>query len=257
MKNILLLFLSLSFGVIIAQQRKLRTPLWTTHSKNTDIVGISFGILPKTVFNDSTLTRTYGIRLEIPGLGVLLPLIPKSPLSTSDEEHENELNFEPSEIVYGVNLSSGSTSEILVNGVSGAFIGQHFIKMNGIAISGIGNIIEKQNGAALSILGNNCYTINGISGGILGNYAKKLNGVQLGAFNLASLAKGVQIGIQNNNTKKPFSIRGTQLGVLNYASDVHGIQIGLFNSSSSLKGIQIGLWNKNNKRNLPFINWCF
>ena len=257
MKNILLLLLTLYFWTTAAQQRKLRAPLWTTHSENTDIVGISFGILPKTVFNDPTLTRTYGVRLEIPGLGVLLPLIPKSPLSTSDEEHENELNFEPSEIVYGINLSSGFTSETLVNGISGAFIGQYFIKMNGIAISGIGNIIEKQNGIALSILGNDCYTINGVSAGILGNYAKKLNGVQFGAFNISSLTEGIQIGIQNNNTKECFFINGAQLGILNYANNLQGIQIGLFNNSSSLKGIQIGLWNKNNKRSLPFINWCF
>ena len=256
MKNICLLLLVCCLATQ-AQSRKFKTPIWTTHSKNTDIAGVSIGTFPKSIFTDSTLTRTFGVRLEIPGPGILLPLMPKSPLSTSLTEFENKLGSEPSEIVYGINLSSGSTAETQVNGISGAFIGQYFIKMNGVAIAGIGNIIEKQNGMALSILGNDSYVMNGLSGGFIGNHTQTLNGAQIGGFNVSEFTNGIQIGIQNNNNKNQNLTNGAQIGVLNYTEDLQGVQIGLINNTKSLKGIQIGLWNKNEKRSLPIINWNF
>ncbi|WP_299107439.1 hypothetical protein [uncultured Tenacibaculum sp.] len=215
-----------SFGINAQKsKRKLRPILWTIHSKNTDIIGASIGILPKEVFRDSTLTRTFGVRIEAPGLGLLLPLAPRSPISTSEKSYQASLHQEPIEVVYGINLSSGSLANTQINGISGALIGQYLIKMNGISFATLGNLIERNNGISVAIVGNETYKTNGISASISGNSTVKLNGMQIGGY---------------NETKH-----------------LNGVQIGIFNTSKKSKGIQIGLWNKNEKRTLPFINWNF
>lgn len=218
-----ILFVLKSFSQEV--KRKFRPLLWTTHSKNTDILGISVGILPKETFKDSTLTKTFGARIEVPGFGLLLPLIPKNPISKTYQEFQKKLLERPTEIVYGINISSGSMPSTQVNGISSAFIGQYLIKENGISLSIIGNIIEQQNGIAMSFIGNNSYKTNGVMAGFAGNSAIYINGIQLGGF---------------NNSK-----------------NLNGIQIGISNKVNNSKGIQIGLWNKNEKRSLPFINWNF
>ena len=205
--------------------RKIRPILWTTHSKNTDIIGVSIGLLPKEVFKDSTLTRTFGARIEAPGLGLFLPIAPKSPISTNEKSYQASLTQKPIEIVYGINISSGSLSNTQINGISGALIGQYLIKMNGISLATLGNLIERNNGICLAIIGNDNYKTNGIMASITGNTSIKLNGIQIGGY---------------NETKY-----------------LNGIQIGILNTSKESKGIQIGLWNKNEKRTLPLINWNF
>lgn len=206
-------------------KRKFRPLLWTTHSKNTNIFGMSVGILPKDIFKDTTLTKTFGIRIEAPGLGVLLPLIPKSPISKDEDTFQKALLANPSEIVYGINISSGSVANTQVNGISGAFIGQYLIKMNGISGAIVGNLIERQNGITASIFSNDSYKTNGIMICAIGNKAIHLNGIQISA--------------------------------MNETSNLNGIQIGLWNKTKNSKGVQIGLWNKNEKRSLPIVNWNF
>lgn len=206
-------------------KRKFRPLLWTTHSKNTDILGVSVGILPKEIFKDSTLTKTFGVRVEAPGLGLLLPLAPRSPISKTNQEFQNKLSKKPTEIVYGINISSGSMASTRINGLSSAFIGQYLIKENGISAAIVGNIIEQQNGVAVSLIGNNTYITNGIMVGFIGNNSTYVNGIQLGSFN--------------------------------DSKNLSGIQIGISNKTKNSKGLQIGLWNKNEKRSLPFINWNF
>ncbi|SEC83787.1 hypothetical protein SAMN04489761_3729 [Tenacibaculum sp. MAR_2009_124] len=219
--SMIFLFLSSCFS----QKRKLRFPAWITHSESTDIIGLSLGLLPKPIFKDTTLTRTYGIRIEAPGLGFLMPLIPRSPISTNDEAFYKSLESIPVEKVYGLNISSGSVSETQIYGISIALIGQYFIKMNGISIAGFGNLIQKQNGISIGIFGNDTYLTNGASVAVVGTTAKYINGLQIGGFNKVKQIKGIQIGI--------------------------------FNKAKNLKGFQIGLWNKNKKRSFPLINWNF
>lgn len=244
MKHLSLLIISIAIGNIsYGQQRILRGPLWSFHSKNTDILGISVGILPKEIFKDSTLTRTFGLRLEAPGLGVLLPLVPKSMVSETVDSYSKKIRATPSEFIYGLNLSTGAVGNVEVYGLNLAIIGQYNLKTHGLSCSTFATLSEKTNGISMSILGNESFVCNGMQIAALGNYSTVANGLQVGIINGALHMHGVQVGVLNN-----FKINATHL---------QGLQLGLLNKTANLKGIQIGLWNKNNKRSLPFINWNF
>ena len=208
------------------KDRKMRFPVWITHSNKSDIIGLSFAAFPKGVFkNDTTLARTYGIRVEASLVAVLSPLMPRSPISTNDRAYVKKQNATLDEIVYGINLSTGTFGQTKVHGFSGGLFMQYLYNLNGIALTGMGNLIENHNGVGISALGNDIYKSNGILIGF-GNSVSKFNGIQIGGFNDV-LKKGV------------------------------GLQLGIFNTAQNFKGIQLGLWNKNEKRSLPFINWNF
>lgn len=223
-----ILFISISsFGQLQkTENRKLRFPAWVFHSKNTDVIGLSLGVLPKDVFKDTTLTRTFGLRIEAPGFGVIAPLMPTSPVSNSKKNYDLKMSESLTEKVYGFNLSSGTFGAMEINGFSGALMIQYIYKMNGLSIACISNLMEKQNGISISVLGNEIYKSNGLMIGGIGNDTHYLNGIQIGINNGVS-AKG------------------------------YGIQIGLFNTAKNFKGLQLGLWNKNDKRSLPILNWNF
>lgn len=225
MKTRYILIVLLLFTLMVhAQGRKLRFPVWVFNTENTDIVGVSLGASPKTMFNDTTLTRTYGLRIDVSPLGILGPLMPRSPVSTTVKAYQASMDMNILEVVNGVNLSTGSYF-FNSNGLSAGLLLQYSIKMNGISVSGISNLIERQNGLVMALLSNDVFQSNGLSMSV-GNHAHRLNGAQIGVFNDV-------VG------------RG------------HGIQIGLFNKATSFRGIQLGFWNKNSKRSLPFINWQF
>ncbi|MFY0629945.1 MAG: hypothetical protein JXR05_06150 [Flavobacteriaceae bacterium] len=227
MKKLIIALILFTISLSVSSQdQKLRPILWTTHSQNTDIVGVSVGIFPKEIFRDTTLTRTFGVRIEAPGLGLFFPLIPRSPISRSLEAYENAMNNTPNEIVYGINISSGSNYQTEIHGVSLALIGQYIHKINGITIAGLGNITERYNGITISGLENDSFKTNGMAVSLVANSSQYFNGVQVSAQNF-------------------IKTKGT------------GIQIGIYNEATNFKGIQLGLWNKNDKRILPFINWNF
>ncbi|AXT58241.1 hypothetical protein D1815_21655 [Aquimarina sp. AD1] len=253
MKNSIVITLVLLISLSsFSQQRKKYVGAWTYHSKNTDIIGLSLGVAPKDLLGDTTLTRTYGMKLEAPGLGILYPIAPKSYLSGGPNDDDLL------EKVYGINFSGGSLGEITVHGISGAFIGQYLQVMNGIAIGGIANSIEEQNGISIALLGNEVYHGLGASIALSGNYAYSYLGVQIGAFNdIERFGRGMQLGIFNTSN----DYKGIQIGLSNHDTTTHskyeGIQIGILNKADNFRGIQIGLWNKNERRSLPFINWQF
>ncbi|WP_052184312.1 LA_2272 family surface repeat-containing protein [Psychroserpens sp. Hel_I_66] len=230
-KNIIFIFIVLLATSSLVQsqntnERKLRFPVWITHSQNSDIIGLSLAAFPKGVIEkDTTLTRTYGIRFEASLIAMLSPLMGRSPVSTRKDFYKSKQNTLRTEIINGLNLSSGTFGETTVNGFSASLMIQYLYNMDGVAIAGLSNLIEKHNGIAISALGNEVYKSNGLLVGF-GNEVNEFNGIQIGAIN-GVLDKGV------------------------------GIQIGIFNKAKNFKGIQIGLWNKNDKRSFPIINWQF
>jgi len=250
--KIVSLFIVLIYLSGYSQERKKHFPAWTYHSENTDIIGVSVGLGPKDLLGDTTLTRTYGMKLEVPGAGILYPIVPTSFLSGGSSATDLL------EEVYGINISGGSIGEIVVHGISGAFIGQYLQKMNGIALGGVANSIEEQNGLSLAFLGNEIYDGYGASIAFSGNWANSYLGVQIGAFNqVERFGRGLQLGAFNKST----DYKGIQIGLSNKNntanSSFEGIQIGVLNKADTLKGFQFGLWNKNERRSLPFINWQF
>lgn len=204
-------------------ERKNYFPIWTFHQDCIKVHGISVGFW--SVGSKPRYTNTNGIKIELIGVGVGIPLIPKSPIVETDSAFM-KLNLEPfSESINGLNLSaSGSVCHCLTNGIAAGFIGQiHF-------------------------------QVNGLSSSLFMNFTQKLNGIMTAMLNDAYYMNGVQVGFSNHGYKT----KGLQIEILrNNADEMKGLQIGLINKSIKLTGLQIGLWNVNQKRKLPFINWNF
>ncbi len=257
--KIKMILLALFATTLVAQaqqeKRKLRAPAWITHSKNVDIVGLSLAAFPKDIIkNDTTLTRTFGVRVEPSIFGVFSFIIPKSPVSTTQDSFEKTLAQAPTEIIYGWNFSTGTFGETYVNGFSASLVMQYLYRMNGISVVGMTNMVESGNGIFIGGFGNDLYKGNGISLG-LGNLGHRYNGIQIGMWNsIRTTGHGLQLGLENLNQQ----FKGVQTGIVNISHErMYGIQVGLWNDSKDLRGIQLGLWNKNGKRSLPFINWQF
>jgi len=220
--TILFLILTIrSFGQVA--KRKNYFPIWTFHQDSINIHGISVGLWS---FNsEPRFTNTNGIKFELIGVGIGMPLIPRSPIVQTDSAFI-KLQQEPlSERINGLNLSSsGTVCHCLTNGLTAGFIGQ----IN--------------------------FQVNGISTSLFMNFSQKHNGIMTALFNDAYYMNGLQVGFSNNGYK----MKGLQIGILgNHTQEMKGVQIGLINKSKKLKGLQIGLWNVNQKRKLPLINWNF
>jgi len=206
------------------QDKKNHFPAATFHQADAKITGISFGVFTGLSEKHSNVL-TNGLRLELVAIGLLLPLIPRSPIDERDSLIQiREVKF--TEKINGLNLSGSGTvcDDCIVNGLTVGGIGQYLYATNGISISIVGLIAEKHNGLQLSMF----------------NDVHKGNGVQIGIGNSAIDYKGIQVSVLSNHALKS-----------------RGIQVGLFNKSKNLMGLQLGLWNVNQKRKIPLINWNF
>ena len=82
MRIYLIVLLTLIASVANRQHRKLRFPVWTFHQKNIDIYGVSLGLASTGA--DVMNTYTTGIKIELFGLGLAVPLISRSPVAEDD-----------------------------------------------------------------------------------------------------------------------------------------------------------------------------
>jgi hypothetical protein len=231
MRNLLLISISiLLIGKIgfsqESEKRKLRLPIWSFHEKNTSIYGVSLGAYSLVDNNRNTVSN--GLRIELPGLGFIAWMANGSIISDIDTITKGikRQDFNFSETVNGINISSGSLGSINYNGISLALGSQSGELLNGLSISGMTSSMHKVNGICI--------------GGILLNETLQLNGIQIGSV-----------------TNGAILMCGLQVGGYNEAKTMKGIQIGIVNKTYKSKGIQIGLWNINEHRKLPIINWNF
>lgn len=219
------LLLSITFSnTSFAQDGKRRNyfPAWTYHQKNINIHGISVGI--GTVSNTLRNTYTNGIKIELIGAGIVIPLVPRSPVADSDSAFEK--------------IAAQPLSE----------------KINGLSLSATGTVCDCiTNGMNTGLIGNINFQVNGITASVFMNFAQKHNGIQLAMFNEAYYLNGFQAGVSNYGA----NTKGIQIGIGNFGRTTKGLQIGIFNKTKKLRGLQFGLWNVNEKRKLPIINWQF
>jgi hypothetical protein len=249
----------------LAQKNKSYFPAYTFHKDSVTVNGIAAGLW--TVNFKPRHNLTNGVRLELLGIGLGVPLVPKSPLPQNKAEFLTTKKDTLSERVNGFNLSgTGSVCACRTNGVVAGLIGQIHNTVNGISVTGMMNFATQLNGIMLSNV-SDAYKLNGLQGGMashatianglqisfVGNGSTKMRGIQIGGFNYA------EFSTDNTNDYKPNmpNLIGMQIGLKNKAQNLSGIQIGLFNKSQQLKGLQLGLWNVNNKRKLPILNWNF
>lgn len=124
-KRILIITVSLffvltacSYGQIV--KTKNYFPIWTFHQDSINIHGISIGLW--SLNNPPRFTNTNGIKFELIGIGMFLPLIPQSPIVNSDSAYL-KLKIEPlSEKINGLNLSTtGTVCHCLTNGLIASF----------------------------------------------------------------------------------------------------------------------------------------
>ena len=203
-------------------QSKTRFPVWTFNTKNTHVYGLSAGY---TTTRHTENVTSNGVRFELIGLGLLLPLIPDVPISQDSAGHERFLQEKPMERVNGINLSPlGAGCLCVVSGLNIFGPGSVTRQVNGIAAGGIMNITEIQNGLQLAVYS---------------NYTYRLNGIQLAA-------------IANTNYE---TMNGVQVALMNDTNTLHGVQIGIYNKSKKGKGLQLGIWNDNGRRKRPLVNF--
>jgi hypothetical protein len=102
----------------------------------------------------------------------------------------------------------------------------------------------------------------GLDYGIVNIVSEDVAGIQMGIYNKASDARGIQIaawfnitdsmsGIQFGvaNTASSSSMHGLQNGGVNYAKEMYGMQNGGVNVTKKLNGIQIGVVNYDGEMN--------
>ncbi len=213
----LTLVLTSSFG-----QSKIRLPVWTFNTKNTNVYGLAAGY---TTTEKIESVKTNGLRLELVGLGMLLPLIPEAPIAKDDSSHILYLKGPYAETVNGINLSPiGTGCDCKINGINIYGVGSITGQVNGISTGFFINITERQNGAQGSIYFNIAYELNGLQAAFIGN-------------------------------RNSGRVRGVQIGAHNETKELKGLQIGLYNKSGKIKGFQLGLWNVNEKRKRPIVNF--
>ena len=185
---------------------KRRYLLWTFHTQNTTINGISLGAFPQFNYKERYV-KTNGIRLELPGIGFLGFLANGSMIR----------NEKTNEIVNGINISSGTIGEVMYNGITIGGVVQCGTTNNGLAIAGMWNAMALSNGIQIA--------------GLL-NEAKYSRGIQIAISNETNLMKGLQIGGANYANEQ---MAGVQIGVYNFSTNTRGIQIGIWNVNEKRK----------------------
>ena len=163
--------------------------MWTYHQRNINIHGVSIGAF--SVRDKPRNTNTNGLKLELVGVGLLIPLIPESPVAQSDSVFMKYQHEPISERINGISLSAtGTACDCFANGISVGLVGQIQYKVNGISVSGFGNFAQIHNGIQISF----------------SNESYKMSGLQIGAFNKSHRTKGIQIGFWNINEKRKLPI---------------------------------------------------
>lgn len=183
MRYVLALLLSAATLLAQGQKKKFYFPAWTFQQKNAAILGVSAGFFSR---HDSSNTNTYGLKLEAPGFGLLVGLIPQSPLAETDSAFREVEKRPRSEKIYGLSLSAlGTVCDCNVNGISVGTVGQVQYKVNGISFSAI-SFAQVHNGLQLGVF----------------NYTYKMNGIQIGFINTSMRTRGIQIGFWNKNERR-------------------------------------------------------
>ena len=207
---------------------------WAFKQKKIKVNGLSMGVA--TFADDEQKRIVNGLKIEVLGMGILLPLMPKSPILEDASLLEDYSSNNDIQQVNGFSLSgSGSICDCLINGVSAGYIGQLNYKVNGFSVSAAMNFAQIHNGIQVAMF----------------NESFKTNGLQTGISNGSYKMNGVQIGLVNGSD----DFRGLQIGLVNKSKRETGLQIGLFNFTNKIKGLQLGFWNINTKRSLPILNF--
>jgi hypothetical protein len=121
--------------------------LGTFHTENKIFNGLSFGFA--STMADDRNVKTNGLRLEIPGIGFLSFMGNGFP---NAKEPFDLTNHRFSEVINGLNISTGSWCDCNYNGLTIAAVGQYGKLGQGFSLAGGWNIIDKQNGLQIALI---------------------------------------------------------------------------------------------------------
>jgi hypothetical protein len=184
----LLILLVFATSAVHGQHRRPRFPIWTFHQKNVNIYGVSVGIISG-LWSGNTYTN--GIKLELIGLGLAVPMIPQSPIAENDTVFRELQKDTISEQINGISLAaSGTVCECAINGASFGYIGQIVRKVNGVSATIFMNFSQVHNGIQLAFV----------------NQAYRMSGLQIGLFNGSRDTWGIQIGLWNVNERRKMPV---------------------------------------------------
>jgi hypothetical protein len=187
--SLIILFTFLTFFAF-GQGKKTYFPAWTFQQRNASIYGISAGLWNYSEKPKNTTTN--GLRLSLIGEGILLPLLPQSPIADNDSLFQVFIKEPISERINGISLSgTGNAGEYSINGIALGTVGQLNKKVNGISAAAFVNCAQIHNGFQTAIFSNLCY---------------KMNGIQIGLFNSSKKTRGIQIGLWNVNERRKFPV---------------------------------------------------
>ena len=146
-------------SLVQAQKKKIYFPAWAFQQKNANIYGISVGLWN---YSDKPKnTTTNGLRLSLIGEGILLPLVPQSPIAENDSLFQVFKKEPISERINGISLTgTGNAGSYSINGVALGFVGQLNNKVNGISAGIFMNFAQIHNGIQAAIFFNQCYSMN-------------------------------------------------------------------------------------------------
>ena len=198
---------ALLFAAVLNAQRHY-FPAWTFHAKNARIHGLSLGFVNLDRGPKNTVTN--GVRAELLGLGILIPMMPQSPVVASDSALLKTYGEQPYEKVNGLNLSvSGSLCNCVINGGSAGYIAQIIRKVNGVSAALAINIVQLSNGIQVAAMFTDSYRNNGLQAGCFNNgvYNK---GLQVGIINHSAELRGIQIGLWNRNGRRAMPLLNWQ-----------------------------------------------
>lgn len=184
-----LLFFSLASSAqdSIIAKRSHRLPVWSFHTNNKTIDGISIGLA--SVPNRQRNVMTNGIKIELLGVGFFTTMVPQSPIATNDTTYLDFMNGTLSETVNGIALSVfGTAADEKVNGITLGFWGEYLTQINGVGAVCFGNFVQKVNGVQVAFLMNDSYDLHGLQIGLL-NRTQRLKGFQIGLWNVNSKRK--------------------------------------------------------------------
>jgi len=194
------LFCTLGYSQDSSATIKHRLPIWTFHTSNTNIYGISAGVA--TVRSEPKRNvNTVGVKIELIGVGLVLGLT-ESPIAEDEIEFKKYFEEPMSEKIHGFALSPlGSICDCSVNGVTIDGFGHYYFKTNGISLAGIMNFTQVINGFQFALVYNFSYRTNGLQTALF-NFSKESNGIQFGIVNNTAKLRGIQIGLWNVNSKR-------------------------------------------------------
>lgn len=192
--------------------------LGTFHTKNTTINGMSFGAFSEFIGTNRHV-KTNGIRLEVPGIGFLAPLGigNQSPLTKNKDTTYifNKNNYTFSEIINGINLSTGTFAKVNYNGIPIGMVSQFGILSNGIAIAGLWNFMAISNRVQISGLLNETLSSKGVQISVK-NSSILMKGIQIGLFNKSKKTKGIQLGLWKIILLKKATMKRLQIIIISF-----------------------------------------